>query len=134
MKKLLFVLVLFMGVSKLLGDEMICLNSIGFLPDAPKKAAITSACTEFKIISANGEAIFEGTTSGPIHQDDVDQDVWIADFSKVKQTGAFYLDVPGVGRSVEFKIANNVYNVPFYASMRAMYLWRCGSAVKGEHI
>ena len=32
-----------------------------------------------------------------LHQDDVKQDVWIADFSPVNAKGKFYLDVPGRG-------------------------------------
>jgi len=71
--------------------------------------------------------------SGPLHQDDVNQDVCIADFSKVKEKGKFYLDIPGVGRSIDFEIGDKVYDFAFYTAMRGFYLWRCGTAVQGEH-
>jgi endoglucanase len=68
-----------------------------------------------------------------VHQDDVAQDVWVADFSAVGATGTFYLDVPGVGRSFEFEICDKVYDFAFCTAMRSFYLWRCGTAVEGEH-
>jgi endoglucanase len=68
-----------------------------------------------------------------VHQDDVNQDLWIADFSSVGGKGKFYLDVPGIGKSCEFEIGDNVYDFAYYTTMRGFYLWRCGCAVEGEH-
>jgi endoglucanase len=68
-----------------------------------------------------------------VHQEDVDQDIWFADFTKVNEKGKFYLDVPGVGKSEEFEIGDNVYDFAYYTAMRGFYLWRCGTAVEGEH-
>lgn len=59
--------------------------------------------------------------------------MWIADFSQLKEKGRFYLDVPGVGRSFDFEIGDKVYDFAFYTVMRGFYLWRCGTAVEGEH-
>ncbi|MBN1481603.1 endoglucanase [candidate division KSB1 bacterium] len=133
MKKTIFVLVAIMSVTLLFGENKIHLNSIGFTPDAPKKATITTPCSEFQIRSLDGNVVLTGETTGPLHQDDVDQDVWIADFSHLRQEGEFYVEASNVGKSVQFQISNEVYNVSFYTSMRAMYLWRCGTAVRGEH-
>jgi len=71
--------------------------------------------------------------TGPVYQVDVKQNVWIADFSDVNEKGTFYLDVPGVGRSGGFEIGDAVYDFAFYTAMRGFYLWRCGTAVSGEH-
>lgn len=133
MKKLWIVFGLFLMTNQLLSDEAIRLNSIGFLPDAPKKASIIADCSEFHIKDADGNVVFSGTVTGPKHQEDVQQDVWCADFSELKKSGTFYLEVPSIGRSVDFSIADDVYNFSFYTGMRAMYLWRCGTAVYGEH-
>jgi endoglucanase len=93
-------------VNMILGADMdIRLNSLGFSPGMPKKASIIAECSNFTVKEAsNNEAVFSGKVTGPVHQDDVDQDVWIADFSEVKTEGKFYLDVPGVGRSYDFEI------------------------------
>ena len=133
MKKIVLFLAFAFCVSHLLGDDMIHLNSIGYAPGAPKMASITAECSEFVVKSSDGTTIYTGQTTGPKHQDDVDQDVWFADFSAVQKAGTYIVEVPDIGRSVEFQIADDVYNFPFYTSMRAMYLWRCGSAVRGEH-
>ncbi len=115
-------------------ESDICLNSLGFLPELPKKATIAAKCSDFTVRRASdGETVYRGTATGPVHQDDVKQDVWVADFSKVSAKGRFYLVVPGVGRSLEFEIGETVYDFAFYTATRAFYLWRCGTAVKGKH-
>jgi hypothetical protein len=115
-------------------DTDIRLNSLGFLPKMQKKATIVSPCSAFTVKKApGGQVVYSGAATGPLHQDDVGQDVWVADFSAVGEKGKFYLDVPGVGRSFEFEIGDAVYDFAFTTAMRSFYLWRCGTAVAGEH-
>jgi endoglucanase len=128
------VIVLLSGSGALGADADIHLNSLGFLPNLPKKATIVAPCSDFTVKRAsNNQAVFSGKTAGPLHQDDVKQDVWIADFSQVKDKGRYYLDVPGAGRSTDFEIGDAVYDSAFVTTMRGFYLWRCGTAVHGEH-
>ncbi len=125
-------------------DSDIRLNSLGFLPTAPKKATIISQCSIFTVKKASApaasapssqadESVFSGTVTGPITQKDVNQVAWIADFSQVTEKGRFYLEVPGVGRSIDFEIGDAVYDFAYYTVMRGFYLWRCGTAVEGRH-
>ncbi len=115
-------------------DADIKLNSLGFLSAAQKKATITSECSDFTLKrTTSGETVYSGKATGPLHQNDVGQDVWIADFSNAKDKGKFYLDVPGVGRSYEFEIGDKVYDFALYTAMRGFYLWRCGTGVQGTH-
>lgn len=110
------------------------LNSIGFLPDAEKKATLTGESKHFFVKeAATGELVFEGTANGPFFQDDVKQEVWMADFSAFSESGKFYLELPGGSRSAEFEIGEDIYQPVLYTSMRAFYLWRCGMAVEGIH-
>jgi endoglucanase len=116
------------------GDSDIKLNALGFLPDMPKKASITAVCTDFAVRNAADKSVvYAGTVSGPVHQPDINQEVWTADFSQVRTPGIYRLDIPQVGCSPEFKIDNAVYNEAYYAVMRGFYLWRCGCAVEGTH-
>jgi endoglucanase len=109
------------------------LNSLGYLPAAKKQATIISQCSDFTVKTAeDSNAVYSGKASGPFYQQDVGQTVWIADFSKVNKPGKYFLDVPGVGKSYEFEIGDKVYNFALYTTMRAFYLWRCGTAVDGE--
>ncbi len=109
------------------------LNSIGFLPKHEKTAVIPHQCETFKVVNTKtGKEVFSGKSSGPDFQEDVDQNVWTADFSEVQKTGTYHIEVPGVGKSTEFEIAKDVYNFAAKTAMRAFYLWRCGTAVHGE--
>lgn len=129
------IVVLLSNINGALGvDSDIRLNSLGFLPGIQKKATIIAECSAFTVKQASDDAtVYSGEVKGPLRQDDVNQDVWIADFSQVKEKGKFYLDVPGVGRSYDFEIGDNVYDFAFYTAMRGFYLWRCGTAVEGEY-
>lgn len=110
------------------------LNSLGYLPDMPKQASITKNCTEFTVKSTTDQSVeHTGKVGSPVHQDDTEQDVWITDFSEVTTPGKYYIETNGGVQSVEFNIDNEVYNSTFYTSMRAFYLWRCGTAVEGTH-
>jgi endoglucanase len=113
-------------------DTDIRLNSLGFLTQMPKKASIIAPCSEFTVKkSGDGAAAFSGKATGPVHQNDVNQDVWIADFSALTAPGKYIIDVPGVGKSYEFEIGDKVYDFAYGTAMRGFYLWRCGCAVEG---
>lgn len=115
-------------------DDDIRFNSLGFLPEMPKRASIAAPCTEFHVcMETDGRRVYSGRASDPIRQEDVGQAVSIADFSAVREPGRYYLDVPGVGRSIGFEIGNGVYDFAFKTVMRGFYLWRCGTAVEGVH-
>jgi len=130
-----FVILMLLFAGQRIGAQSdIRLNSLGFLPDMPKKTTIAAACSAFEVKNAaDDKTVFSGIALGPRHQDDVKQDVWIVDFSAVKEKGVFYLDIPGVGRSIEFPISTHVYDKAYYTVMRGFYLWRCGTAVEGVH-
>lgn len=115
-------------------DSDIHLNSLGFLPDMPKRASISAASKEFTIKNASTqETVFSGTAAGPRYQQNVEQEIWTVDFSDLKKPGRYYLEVSGVGRSIEFKIEKYVYDSAYCTVMRGFYLWRCGCAVNGIH-
>jgi endoglucanase len=110
------------------------LNTAGFLPDEPKQASIAAPCTNFTLVRASdGQPVFTNAATGPRHNQDTAEDLYTADFSAFRQSGAFQLDVPGLGRSAPFRIAADVYDEPFQVVMRGMYLWRCGTAVSATN-
>ncbi len=106
------------------------LNSLGFLPTGDKKASIDVSCTTFNLVRASdGTAVSTGTVSGPFAAADSGETIWIADFSSYTTPGTYFLSVPGVGNSIDFNIADGIYNNAFYMAMKALYLARCGTAV-----
>src|SRR5665647_1339612 len=115
-------------------NQSIHLNSLGFLPHSSKKASIIGKAETFVIKQvANQKVVFKGKISSPVFQKDVNQNVSVADFSSIIKNGKYYLELPGGVKSTEFEISLKVYNHAFYTSMRGFYLWRCGTAVEGDH-
>lgn len=129
-----FILIVFVFIS--IGvkaqHNSIHINSIGFLPNHEKSATISKACAAFNVTDTKGTIVFSGKTTGPYFQEDTNQNVWKAHFSEFNKPGDYILKVEGVGESVPFKIAEDVYNFAAKTSMRAFYLWRCGMAVEGD--
>lgn len=117
-------------------DVRVRLNSVGFQPTSPKQATVADApAGDFSVVRVDdGEAVFRGRLGEMKKTEpaDTDESVRVADFSALAQPGRYQLDVPGVGRSAPFAIANEVWNTPFYAVTRGLYLWRCGTEVRGE--
>ncbi len=121
---------LFMGHAVSALDNPIRLNSVGFLPDQPKQATVAAAATTFSVIRpADGKVVFSGRLTGPSTNADTGESLFMADFSPLKQSGPFQIEVAGVGRSPVFVIEEAVYGTPYATAMRAFYLWRCGMAV-----
>jgi endoglucanase len=81
----------------------------------------------------DGSTAFQGKATGPVLDPDTQEQLYTADFSKLKRPGEYQLDVPSVGRSAPFHIAADVYREPFHTVMLGFYLWRCGTAVSATH-
>jgi len=56
------------------------------------------------------------------------EEVYQLDFSDFLDTGSYYIEIPGVGRSPDFPIEPNVLGEPFYIHARGLYHKRCGIA------
>lgn len=137
MKKIQFSFLLLFCAATLFAqslDNAIHLNSIGFSPRQTKEATVTTKSPTFVIKDAlTGKSVFSGKTTGPFFQKDVNQQVWIADFSRLRTPGNYYIELPTGEKSTTFSVSNQVYVHPFKTAMRAFYLWRCGTDVHGEY-
>ena len=136
MKKLLNLLSIVIMSSVALNSyaASICFNSLGYLPNQPKVATVSSEFESFQLVDAkSGKVVFENKTSEPVSQSDVNITVRFADFSAVTTVGTYFIKVSDSVKSPVFPISSSVYNSAFYTSMRAFYLWRCGTAVDGMH-
>lgn len=115
-------------------DPPVRLNTIGYVPDAPKRATIAVPAEEFSVVRIDdGSVVLSGTVTGPVANEDTQEQLYTADFSTLSEPGAYRLDVTGVGRSAPFRVDADLYRFPFYVVTRGMYLWRCGTAVRGTH-
>ncbi len=110
------------------------LNTVGYLPDARKQASVSGAFETFTVVRIeDGGVAFSGSAQGPVHNADTGEDLHVADFSALDARGDYRLEIDGLGSSAPFRIAGDVFRDAFRLATRAMYLWRCGTAVRGEH-
>lgn len=106
------------------------LDQVGYLPDSPKLAIVTARGTTFEVKRASDDGTaFKGQLSTAMQDADTGDSVQIADFSKLRESGTYYMDVPGVGKSWTFSIRPDVFLRTYYLAMRAFYGQRCGTAV-----
>jgi len=105
-------------------------DQVGYLPESAKLAVVAAPARTFEVKRTSDHAtVFKGKL-GPANQDaNTGDSVQIADFSKLREPGTYYLDVPGVGQSWSFSIRQDVFSHAYYLAMRAFYGQRCGTAV-----
>jgi endoglucanase len=54
------------------------------------------------------------------------EDVYELDLTPLEAAGEYFVVLPGVGRSLGFRIANDIYREPFYLCARGIFHQRCG--------
>lgn len=110
------------------------LNTVGYLPDAPKHASIADAAGgAFSVIRVDdGTVALTGELSHPTLNRDTKEELAIADFSALHAPGEYRLRLANGVESAPFQIGADIYRQPLHLVTRAMYLWRCGMAVEGE--
>jgi endoglucanase len=105
-------------------------DQVGYLPASPKVAIVTAAANTFEVKRASDNQTVFTADLGPATPDpDTGDSVQFADFSKLREPGTYYLEVPGVGRSWTFSIRRDAFSRAYYLAMRAFYGQRCGTAV-----
>lgn len=130
--KSLFLLLILSCAASAAPSAAIKINQVGYLPEAPKLAMVvaTNPATDFTVRSVKDNSIvFRGKLTAQAKDADSDDNVQIADFSRLSKTGEYYLEISGVGESWRFTIKPDVYSRPFYLSMRSYYGQRCGTAI-----
>jgi len=134
--RLLWMIPLFvcMSVTARAQDEQptvqIKVDQVGYLPGQPKLAIVTARAGKFVVKrAADNVVVFEGKLGRASEDADTGDSVQTADFSKLRESGTYYIEVPGVGRSWTFSIQPDVFSRAYYLAMRAFYGQRCGTVV-----
>lgn len=112
----------------------VSLNTVGYLPKSQKIASIRGLNGEFVVRSAaSSHEVVRGSLARVSDNSTPLRDaIYFADFSAVSEPGTYALKVAGEDNRIECRVADDLFNWPFYCSVRAMYLWRCGCEVQGE--
>ena len=107
-------------------------DQVGYLPQYPKVAVVVASkgAKEFKVVNtATNEIVYKGNLSAPRIDISSNDTVRQADFSAVTTPGTYMVTVDGIGSSYNFKIADNVYNIPFIHTLRSFTLARSNTAI-----
>ncbi len=123
-------------------------NQVGYLPTAPKYAYVGNylgdalgmpvpSGTECRIMKVGTGQVYATSTvfraNDPLMSG---ERVYSCDFSSYQPTdksAQYYVYVPGVGRSYNFRIASDVYNNVFQTVLRGLYYQRSGTAIDATH-
>jgi endoglucanase len=106
------------------------LDQVGYPTDAPKIALVSVPARTFQVKrAADSVVVLRGNLGASTTDANSGDQIEAADFSSLRTSGTYYLDVPGAGRSWTFSIGPNVFSHTFYLAMRAFYGQRCGTAV-----
>jgi endoglucanase len=115
-------------------------NTIGFLPDAEKRATIAAPLEATAVVRvvriADGATAFAALAGAAVvsGKKDTDETVRVFDFTALAAPGEYSIEIQDThAASAPFRIAGNVWDEPFAVVMRAFYLWRCGTAVRIRH-
>ena len=115
-----------------LPSPSIRLNSLGYLPNWPKRASVLEAdkAQAWHLCrSSDDHVVAHGALSEAASDPDTGESIKTADFSRFLGSGSYYLDVPGLGRSQAFDISPTAYHSALQTSLLGFYGWRCGTAV-----
>lgn len=106
------------------------IDQVGYPPNSLKLAIITAPAETFRVKRASdGTVVLQGKLSSATTDKDSGDTIRAADFSSLRKTGVYFVEVPGVGRSWDFAIRADVYSHTYYLAMRAFYGQRCGTPV-----
>lgn len=105
-------------------------DQVGYPSGSQKLAMVTAPAKTFEVKRrSDNTAVFNGKLTLPTVDADSGDTVQVADFSKLREPGTYYLDVPGVGESWSFSVRPDVFCRTYYLAMRGFYGQRCGTSV-----
>ena len=105
-------------------------DQAGYPLNGPKIALVSAPAVAFEVRRSNDNAsVFKGKLTAATADPASGDKLQAADFSALRQAGRYYLEIPGVGRSWDFAVGQDVFEHTYYMAMRAFYGQRCGTAV-----
>ena len=113
----------------------IAINQIGYLPGAYKSATIRESAlyqTVRLIDESTGEAVLEENIDGGIEDHDSGEIEAAFDFTGISKEGTYHIEA-GDAKSASFRIASDVYDEAFKASIKMLYYQRCGTELDAKY-
>lgn len=114
-------------------EKKILLDQIGFTCNAVKKA-VTRDNNEgsFQIYcKRQNKEIMCGKLNGPLHNEQADEDDYVADFSQITDPGEYEIRIGQTKES--FIINDDIYHELYEKALHFYYLQRCGSNLPAKY-
>lgn len=111
----------------------IFIDQAGYLPDMEKKAAVTAPAKGFGVVSESGEVKFSGELLRFGYDECSGDEVYIADFSALRECGRYSLLLDSGESSLCFDISERAYSPCFDAVTKAFFFLRCGCGLDEKH-
>lgn len=110
----------------------IFIDQAGYYPESVKKAIIPFECESFEVTDITGNICCSGKTKPLGYDETSGDDIWIADFSALSDTGSYCIKAGGKASAVFF-ISEDVYDDVFDKATKAFYYLRCGCGLDKKH-
>ena len=108
----------------------IAVNSVGFTPEAVKRATVRRAGHDFTVRRVDDdEIVYSGPILDSASSEDTGEEVWPIDFSQLTDPGEYYLRVGDLVPSAPFRIGEDALDEALDAAMLGLYGQRCGTDV-----
>lgn len=113
-------------------SDQIKVCQVGYLPEETKTAILTGGAQGQVVVreSDSHKSVASLTVGEELFDSDTGEKVRIVDLTEVSKPGRYYVDVPGVGRSFDFNVGDDVFVSTFQKSMLFYTGQRCGTAVR----
>ena len=111
----------------------IYVNQVGYLPKA-QKIAVSTIGGSFQIVSdSNNLCLWQGSAFEVGKDDASGDEVWLIDFSALKEDGKYHIINEQGECSPSFEIGSQVYQDLKHDLMKAFYFQRCGLTLTEEY-
>ncbi len=116
-------------------SEDILINQIGYKSTDKKIAIIKGQHSCFQVVDATtNKVVLTKDLNGKVSDKSSGDSVKYADFSELTVTGQYFISIPKLGKSYEFKIGDkSIYSEIFDATLKALYFQRCGMALDSKY-
>jgi endoglucanase len=120
------------GASDRKHSDQIKVCQVGYLPEETKTAILTGESQGQVVVreSDSHEVVASLKVGDLLFDSDTGENVRNVDLTEVSKPGRYYVDVPGVGRSFDFNVGEDVFVSAFQKSMLFYTGQRCGTAVR----
>lgn len=114
-----------------LSAQEIKVNQLGYYPNSAKVAIVPGqTATNYVVVNDKGDTAIQGQLSTAKYWTHSEEYVQLADFTSLEITGQYKVVVDGVGESVYFAIAGDVYASIGKGLLKSYYFQRASSAIE----